>query len=417
MAPYTLEELGLVDADPEPAFTHAAELAARLLEAPVSLVSFVQVERDRQFFKARVGTEARETPLSRSFCRLVVAEDEPLAVEDALEDHRVWDNPAIEEGGVRAYLGMPVHGPDGRAVASLCVTDRRPHPWTERDRETLRGLARCVTDAVRLKAETLRSERLRREQRDFAHAISHDVKGPLQTLGWVLEDVEENHGEAFSTDTRKLVELAHETIERTRRMVDDLLALASVDEGREPATGPVALAEVLGETVDSLAGDIERRDARVHVPEDLPTVPGDRRQLALLFGNLVGNALKFHRPGIPPRVRVSWRETDGGVEVAVADNGSGIAPEDRERAFALFERIDRSEDREGSGVGLALVRRVVEGHGGGVRIESDGRTGTTFVVTLPRTPGAATDAGTADAGAGVDPLAPGTVATTVAKAA
>ena len=381
---YTLEELGLVDADPEPVFTHVAELASRLLGAPVSLVSFIQPERDRQYFKARVGTEDVQTPLSRSFCRQVVASDEPLAIEDSLEDYRVWDNPAIEENKVRAYLGMPVHDPNGRAVATLCVTDERPHVWTEDDKATLEALAGCVTNAIRLKFETHQSERLRREQHEFTHAISHDVKSPLQTLGWVLEDVEANHGESFTRDTAKLVELGHETIARTRAMVDDLLALASVEQSGDIDPAPVDLGEVLGEIVDSLSGDIARRDARVHVPEDLPTVHGDRRQIALLFRNLVGNALKFHRPGVAPRVRLSSRETDGAVELAVADNGTGIAPEHHERVFALFERLERGEDRDGSGVGLPLVARVVDNHGGEIRIESDGSTGTTFVVTLPR---------------------------------
>ena len=415
MPPYTLEDLGLVDAAPEPAFTHLAELASRLLDAPVSLVSFVQPERDRQYFKARVGTDTEQTPLSRSFCRRVVAEDEPLAVEDALEDHRVWDNPAIEEHGVRAYLGMPVHDPWGVAIATLCVTDERPHAWSGDDRATLAALARCATDAVRLKFETVKSERLRREQREFAHAISHDVKGPLQTLGWVLEDVEEHHGEDFRPDTAKLVALAHETISRTRRMVDDLLELARADAERELELAPVALGEVFGETVASLTADVERRDARVHLAPDLPTVPGDRRQLATLCRNLLGNALKFHRPGVAPRVRVSWRETgDGAVELAVADNGRGIAPEHRERVFGLFERLDRGGEDEGSGVGLSLVARVAKNHGGSVRVESDGSTGTTFLVTLPRGEGASAAPG---APAAAEPLPPGARAVTAAKAA
>ena len=394
---YTLEELGLVDADPEPAFTHLAELASRLLGAPTSLVSFVQPERDRQFFKARVGTDAVQTPLSRSFCRHVVARNASLAIEDSLEDPRVWDNPAIEESGVRAYLGAPVHDPDGAPVATLCVIDERPRTWSEDDRATLEGLARCVTDAIRLRREICRGERLRREQRDFAHAISHDVKGPLQTIGWVLEDVEENHGEDFGPDTAQLVGLARETISRTRRMVDDLLGLCRVDAGGELEPAPVELGGVLDEVTGSLAGEIRRLDARVHVPEDLPTVPGDRRQLTMLFGNLVGNALKFHRPGVPPRVRIGWRALDGRTELSVADNGVGIPAEHRERVFDLFERLDRSEGREGSGIGLSLVRRVAGNHDGDVRVESDGGTGTTFVVTLPR--GAGSDGGEVPAGA------------------
>jgi len=384
MRRFTLEELGLVDSDPEPAFTNLAELASRLTGAPVSLVSFIQEAQDRQYFKARVGLDIEQTPLSHSFCRQVVSTGAPLIVDDALKDYRVKENPAVEEFGVRAYLGMPVRDIDGEPVASLCVIDGKPHRWSCEEQIVLGKLAQCVTDAIRLKVEVLRSEGLRFEQRHFAHAMSHDIKGPLHTLSWVLDEVADEHDADFSDDTRRMIELARSTVSRTGRMVDDLLDYSTVEKTLDLELVPVDLAQVIGEIEESLSADIACRDARVHVALPSPTVHGNRRQLSMLFQNLIGNALKFHRPGKPPCVRVFARTGADVVEVTVSDNGIGIPAKDQHGVFDPFQQLNRREDYEGSGIGLSLVRRVIENHGGEVRIESDGSSGTSFIVSLPR---------------------------------
>ena len=305
-----------------------------------------------------MGTDTVQTPLSRSFCRHVVAADEPLVIRDSLEDHRVWDNPAIEESGVRAYLGTPVHDPHGAPVASLCVIDDRSREWSDADRAHARG-ARAVRDR-RDPGSSTRSAPARTCAASSATsrtAISHDVKGPLQTIGWVLEDVEENHGRDFNRDTAQLVGLAKETISRTRQMIDGLLELGSVEPGQEPERAPVELSGVLDEVVGMLGGDARRLDARVHVPHDLPTVSGDRRQLTMLFRNLVGNALKFHRPGVPPRVRIAWRMADGAFELDVSDNGVGIPEALRERGLRPVRAPGPLGGPRGLG-GRAVARRA-----------------------------------------------------------
>ena len=383
---YTLEELGLVDADPEPAFTGLAELAADLLEAPVSLVSFVQFDKDRQFFKARVGLDREQTSLSRSFCRQVVSTGEPLEVTNSLEDPRVRNNPVIGELGVHAYLGVPVLAPDGEPVASLCVINDRPRRWSGRDRERLERLAECVTAAIRLKVEVLDGERLRREQRDLIHAISDKVKEPLRSSAWAFEELEEGHGAALGEEGRRLATVARGAMDRARRTVDDLLRVGEVIERAEFESGPVDLGEALVRAMEHLAPDVERLDARVDIAAPLPTVPGDRFQIDLLLRSLLDNALRFHRAGVPPRVWVSSRECADVVELDIMDRGIGIASKYRSKAFELFERVHPAGYHEGGGTGLALACRVVRNHGGSVRIRSDGRSGTTVTVRLPRQP-------------------------------
>ncbi len=141
---------------------------------------------------------------------------------------------------------------------------------------------------------------------------------------------------------------------------------------------------MLTDILSDLKSAIEQRGAQVE-RGPLPMVRGDAMQLRALLQNLVANALKFARPGVPPRVRIGAERGAGRAELclSVTDNGIGIAPADQTRIFELFGRLNLRDDYEGSGIGLTLCRRVAENHNGTVSLQSDGMTGTTFVASLP----------------------------------
>lgn len=150
-----LREAELLDTPPEQAFDQMIRLASRLLNTPTALVSLV--DEDRQFFKACIGVaqpwaDARETPLSYSFCQYVVADREPLVVEDAREHPVLRSNIAVPELGVIAYLGVPLYSPGGQALGSLCVIDSKPRKWSEEDVETLTSLAASVMSTIDLRS-------------------------------------------------------------------------------------------------------------------------------------------------------------------------------------------------------------------------------------------------------------------------
>lgn len=150
-------ELGLVDADPEAVFDKYPRLVQQVTGVPVALVSFVEEEKDRQYFKAQIGldghwAETRQTPLSHSFCQYVKRDDAMLIVENAPEDARVCDNLAIRDLGVQAYLGMPIHDPNWDPLGAICAIDNRPRSWSTREIAAMRDLAACVTDQIQLRA-------------------------------------------------------------------------------------------------------------------------------------------------------------------------------------------------------------------------------------------------------------------------
>lgn len=145
-----MRNLDLVDALPEHSFDNLTILAATIIGAPVSLVSIIDVENDRQFFKSQFGlveplATDRQTPLSHSFCQHVVRNNEALVVNNALQNPLVKDNKAIKDLGVNAYLGLPIYAPDNKPIGALCVIESEPRVWADNEIATMKRLASCVT--------------------------------------------------------------------------------------------------------------------------------------------------------------------------------------------------------------------------------------------------------------------------------
>lgn len=156
-----LTTLRLVDTPMEEAFDKFTRLVTRFLKVPVALVSFVEEEKDRQFFKSQIGltgewAKSRETPLSHSFCQFVKRDNRPLIIENAPLDARVCTNLAIPELGVRAYLGVPIHAGDKKPLGALCAIDTQARSWDTTDLDGMLDLAACVSDQISLRAALLR---------------------------------------------------------------------------------------------------------------------------------------------------------------------------------------------------------------------------------------------------------------------
>lgn len=167
-AAVTLAEIGLYDPTPDPTIDRVVESVANGMAVPVALLSIVDVPNDRQFFKGMIGLgspwrEKQETPLSHSFCQYVVATDAPLVVQDARESELLRCNLAIQELGVIAYLGVPVSGPDGKSIGSLCAIDTKPRTWTLREADMLECLGNGLSAMIFSQAALLSAE----------HALRH----------------------------------------------------------------------------------------------------------------------------------------------------------------------------------------------------------------------------------------------------
>ena len=228
-------------------------------------------------------------------------------------------------------------------------------------------------------------ESLERLRRDLVANVSHELKTPISALRAHLENlldgVEEPDPETLQ------VMLAQS--ERLGRLVDQLLDLSRLESGDVPLErGSVELAPLVAEVVSEI--EVARPDRGVRVagavPRDLPPVFADRERVHQVLFNLLDNAVRFTPEG--GRVTVSASRHNGSVDIAVADTGPGIAPEDLPRVFERFYRVDESRSRDdgGTGIGLAIARSVVEAHGGRIWAESEPGRGSTFTFELPAAP-------------------------------
>ena len=234
---------------------------------------------------------------------------------------------------------------------------------------------------------TVQAEELRRSNRDleqFAYVASHDLQEPLRAVGSYAQLLAERYQEQLDERAQRYLRYMVQGADRMRTLIDDVLRLSRVGS-RGQQFAPVALDEVLDEVLLGLQRTIEETGA-VIVRSPLPVVQGDAAQCGQLLQNLIANALKFRRPTSAPRVEVTAAQAGDEWVIAVRDNGIGIDPRHHERVFAIFRRLHTQEEYPGTGIGLAICRKVVERHGGRIWVDAapaDG--GSVFRFTFPIT--------------------------------
>jgi PAS domain S-box-containing protein len=242
-----------------------------------------------------------------------------------------------------------------------------------------------ISDRVRAKEELERTaDELRRsneELEQFAYIASHDLQEPLRMVASYTQLLERRYTAQLDDAAREFIGYAVDGAKRMQQFITGLLRYSRV--GTEARTlEPVNLREVFEAATANLRMVMEETGANV-VAGQLPMAQGDLRQLTQLFQNLIGNALKFHKPGNSPRVDI-WADPDGDFwRVSVKDNGIGLDPKFSERVFVIFQRLHTRDEYEGTGLGLAICKKIVERHGGRIWVESKEGEGATFSFTLP----------------------------------
>lgn len=216
----------------------------------------------------------------------------------------------------------------------------------------------------------------------FAYIASHDLQEPLRTVVNYTQLLQRRLGGRLDGDLRDYLGFVVSGATRMHELVRDLLAYSRAD-ATVSAPQSVDMAEVMNSVRETLSATIAESAARLTVG-GMPTVIGQKMQLYELMQNLVGNAIKFHRPNSGSEVIVSAESTEDGWRFAVSDNGIGIPPQHRIHIFEIFRRLHSSDTYAGTGIGLAVCKRIVERHGGRIWVESEVGAGTTFFFTLPR---------------------------------
>jgi two-component system sensor histidine kinase/response regulator len=231
-----------------------------------------------------------------------------------------------------------------------------------------------------LKKQGQELERSNEELQQFAYIASHDLREPLRVISGYLALLQEDLGGEMGEDIAMYVRGAMSSAERMQSLIDDLLTYSRVGAGK-PEYVPVDLNAVVDETLENLGQAIRDAGAELDIGA-LPTIVGDSSQICQLFQNLLSNAIKFQGP-TPPRIQIAAQLENSRCIVSVTDNGMGFDPKDSGRVFEIFQRVHPTSEIAGTGIGLAICKKIVDQHGGRIWVESEPGKGTTFSFSLP----------------------------------
>ena len=388
----TLRRYSILDSLSEPEFDDASALAAYICGTPISLVSLI--DRDRQWFKAKHGTEVTETPRAQSFCAYTVIEPKTLVVRDAQTDPRFADNPLVTgDPNIRFYAGAPIIAPNGHVLGTVCVIDTQPHDLTPTQVAGLEALARQVMaliesranllESKRTSAALIQSEKLAAVGR-LASSMAHEINNPLEAITNLLYLCRDR---AVAPEVQQWLDEAELELRRISLLANQTLRF------HRQSTRPqeISCLSLFTPTLDLYEARLRNAgiavEKRKRAQQLVECYEGDIRQV---LSNLITNAIDAMPTGgrliVRSREGTDWRTGRKGVFLTVADTGTGIDPQIQD---SIFEAFFTTKGINGTGLGLWMSSEILHRHNGTLTIRSSqtpGHTGTVAVLFLPVTP-------------------------------
>jgi PAS domain S-box-containing protein len=279
--------------------------------------------------------------------------------------------------GIRAVVEETpslLHNRNGELIGAVSISH------DIRARKKLQGdLAEALQE---LEKRNRRLERSNSELEQFAYVASHDLSEPLRAVAGMVELLSRRYSGQLGEDADEFIKFAVDGCVRMRSMIDDLLAYSRSTSG-DLALSSVSMGDIVVDVTNALSVEIAELGAQLEY-YNLPEVNVDRIKVTQVLQNLVSNSLKFRRPNTQPRVLIAAVDQRTNWKIEVSDNGIGISEQYRKRVFEMFERLHTREEYSGTGIGLAIVDRIVAAHGGEIGVADNSAGGTTIWFTVPK---------------------------------
>lgn len=392
-----LRRYEILDTPPENAFNNIVNVACRAFNIPIALVSFV--DKDRVFFKANKGMAGiNNVDREKSICSLAVLNDEVTVFENALKEPCLLSNPlVIGEFGLRFYAGAPLKTHDGYNIGTLCIIDKNIRSFSDDDREILENLASIVMDEIELRISSIKAVRAKQELLDlsvqknqellkknndldnFIYTASHDLKAPVSNIEGLIHSLNDTlNAEGKNEEVTTVIDHIENSISIFKNTIKDLTEI-SKQKNREENLSNVSIPEVVDD-IKTLIDDLIK-DSNAVIETDFSgsqMVEFSKANFQSILYNLVNNAIKYRSPERSPKIEIRTEKTKEYVILYVKDNGLGISQDNLEKVFEMFQRIH--DHVEGSGVGLSLIKRIIENSGGKIELESEVGKGSVFKV-------------------------------------
>ncbi len=384
----TVRELDLLDTPAEELFDSMTRLAATLLGAQAAFVSIVDADRD--FYKSQFGfpdalAAARESK-GETFCHHAIEGDAPLAIDDT-HALPLWKAVGtVQTLGVRAYLGVPLVV-DEHPIGSFCVVDTKPRAWTPDEVEMVSQLSKSAAREIELRMalrdalnRNQQAQALVRKREELLAVVAHDLRTPLQVIGTTVSMLTRAKDAATQAHAKRVAD----AIQSMSRLLGDLLSANASESGQMHLKTSVAVSRLLHDAVSTMSLIASRANMglRVDVSPDV-AITIDYAQLMRVLCNVIGNTVKYCAAGSTTILRA--RLEHDAVVIEVSDNGPGMSKDDQARAFERgWQGADGIAGLDGSGLGLSIVRTLIEQNGGTVSLLGDVGAGTTVAIRLPK---------------------------------
>lgn len=364
----------LFDANPMPMWLFDAETLAVL---DVNEAAVRHYGWSREEFKQMTLADIRSPEEAERLRRHLRGSDAGLA-DAGIWQHRRKDGSVIDVEVTRHVMTL-----DGRRVVLSLANDVTARVRAERaQRESAEELRRLNAELeARVQERTAALQASNQELEAFSYSVSHDLRAPLRAIDGFSRILMEDHASELTDQARHSLDVIARNARHMGQLIDDLLAFSRLS--RQPLSlGPVDMSTLARQVADTVSRDAGDRPIEL-VVGDLPTVRGEHALLRQVWTNYLQNAVKFTRGRTPARIEVGHQVDNGELIFFVRDNGAGFDMRYGDKLFGVFQRLHRPEEFEGTGVGLAIVKRIVLRHGGRVWAEGAEERGATFYFTLP----------------------------------
>jgi len=421
-----LNSYSILDTLPEKDYDNLTKLAAEICQTPISLITLL--DDKRQWFKSHHGLGVSETLIEDAFCaHAIIGEDPIFTTEDAREDVRFHDNPLVTgDPNIVFYAGVPLKNSDGLPLGTLCVIDRKPRTLTESQKESLNILSEQVVNLLELRKSKLDLDRAHKKLKKFSKKLekkvlirtnqlevktkklellindlasfnyicSHDLQEPLRKIQMFISQVSESEFGNISTEGKYKLERIDRSATHMRNLIQDLLTYEATEAIDNSITN-ISLKKLVGDVMDVLGEELKEHHTIIKVVKDCEISVRPIQFKQLLF-NLITNAIKFSKNTVNPTIEIIGRvfnddlspltkasDTVRYSHITITDNGIGFEQKYERKVFEIFQRLHSNELYQGTGIGLAIVKRIVHIHNGQIRVTSSPNKGAKFEIFIP----------------------------------
>ncbi len=383
-----LKEYNILNSGPDEDYDNLTFLAATISNSPVAKISIV--DKTRIWNKSVYGAEIEEIDRKNSFCDRAIHSDTPIYIINRSKQPELFEAAkGIYDREFSFYAGIPLHNPQGHAIAVFCVFDTKEKELTNDQLKALKALAKQAMNLFEFRKQRLKLYQVQNKLKEkyhelekFASLVSHDLKSPLANIISLTELLKDENQGKFDEDTEQYLKFLVESSYSLRNYIDGILSFYRSDHVMEKDYTNVDLRKMLKGIVDlyQVSDDI-----KITYPDDIMLHNVNKAALTQVFMNLISNALKYNDKDLR-KVEITFDKNEEFYFFEVRDNGKGIPPEKHSEIFELFTTLD-SVDREGSlgsGIGLATVRKLIESMGGSISLESELGEGSNFKFRIKR---------------------------------